>query len=262
MGKLKGIDEVEFRAFIDAGHSCSRLAKHYGVNKSAICRSRIYKRVKHGIDDTQFISKPKEKKIPKRKNYTHYLDTKYNREAFLAAIGNSYNSTNVAYELGCSKRAVNALAKIYGINMDEAFVGKIKTVRSSVQNMPPLDAVEYLLQFIESHLPDYNAQAKVLQDKFKLPRSNAMVLSKLWSYRGKPLSREDIITAILSRTDSVADYKTIDVYIVRLRKTIKQYQLPITIRTIYGYGYILDVLDPNFDLITTDSKESTHATKN
>jgi two-component system cell cycle response regulator CtrA len=71
--------------------------------------------------------------------------------------------------------------------------------------------------------------------EFGLTRREEMVLGTL--LRRERLSKEQIMTVMYSDRISVPDIRILDVYVCRLRKKLKPFE--IEIRTMWGIGYAL-----------------------
>lgn len=148
-----------------------------------------------------------------------------------------YSLSEVASELGLNSNVVrNAFAR-RNVSLGQQ---KVSTVREQVQDMLPLDAVEYLLSVLEQTswiaLDDPHPT-----DKISVTRARRRVLRALYDADGQTVSKDALLTVTSAHymtAEEAPDLKLVDVYICHLRKAIKDE--PWTIRTVWGVGYALD----------------------
>ncbi|MBU9721376.1 MULTISPECIES: winged helix-turn-helix domain-containing protein [Bacillaceae] len=77
------------------------------------------------------------------------------------------------------------------------------------------------------------------EEKVKLLRKEYLLLSYLYKNKGRVFSREELLNAVWSMEEPTD--RTVDDHVYRLRKKLSPFTHTMTIKTVKGYGYLLEV---------------------
>ncbi|MEM1150711.1 MAG: helix-turn-helix domain-containing protein [Pseudomonadota bacterium] len=111
-----------------------------------------------------------------------------------------------------------------------------------VQDMKPIDAVNYLINFIEEHLGRRSRQIEWIEHIPSITATEASLLDALWSSSPRMASYKGIYDRIYAGTfDDAPEPNILKVFCTKLRR-----KLPtgVEIQTVWGQGYRLVVTDP------------------
>lgn len=111
-------------------------------------------------------------------------------------------------------------------------------IRAQVEGMKPTEAVELLLNFIESNFQSQDVdEIGRLCIKFKFTPQEAAVFAVLSKNTGRILSKEFIFNQLYLNPEQSAEIKIVDVIVCKVRKKLKASNYPDEIKTAWGVGY-------------------------
>lgn len=160
----------------------------------------------------------------------------------LAEEGVSKGET--AKRIGLSRMQLYRILKSHPeIKFRRGSISKPIDLRAEIADMPPAEAIEYLLGLLEMSEPK-----NPLEDAYRLvptaSRMEAKLLSVLLTKPSRVFTTSALLDAItFSRAGEPPNPKLINVMICNLRRKIHVAEAPITIRTIWGTGYAIEVTD-------------------
>jgi transposase-like protein len=160
------------------------------------------------------------------------------RDDLQACARDGMGVTDVARDLGLTRSKVYWWSRKHGVALPKKpchrnHLAPVEQVRAQVQDMTPLDAVEYLLALMESHLghseivchwPDVPLQ----------PMQRALV-QYLYLREGRICTKAAIMDALYAHSQTPPDEGILPVMVSHLRRKLAGtgYQ----IETIWGVGY-------------------------
>lgn len=109
--------------------------------------------------------------------------------------------------------------------------------RAAVQDMRPLDAVDYLLDVIEAIAPPASHTAQWDFDGVHLTRSQKKILRAIAAGRGAIVTRDQVYAALVAdrRECDWPTYKSVEVQLCFMRRRLAG--SPVRIETVFGQGY-------------------------
>ena len=160
-------------------------------------------------------------------------------EEFKSRVADGMSKTALGDEFGVHHATISRFSQRSGVVVAPNKVLLAKTIRNAVRDMRPTDAVEYLLNFIESAMP--------CQDKSKLSPIVSAGFSSSEAQIILCISSREFVTVTqmydeiyLGRSSGELPHiKIIPVHICRLRKTFLERGWDVKIKTIWGQGYRL-----------------------
>jgi hypothetical protein len=146
-----------------------------------------------------------------------------------------------ARQMGLTRTTIFRAEDRLGVKLRRAVPGEGLYVnhREIVQDMKPLDAVNYLLEVLENFLvPPTDAGWSF--PSVKLTPQQRIVVRALAEARGRALSRDALHSALMSSRigEKEPDTRLVDVQISRLRRACSH--LPFKVVTIWGVGWRID----------------------
>ena len=145
--------------------------------------------------------------------------------------------------MGMNRSAVRRREKATGIMLPRKPIGTGRSHRDVVQDMKPLDAVEYLLEVIESLRPTDLADWTFPGAHFS--PSEKRILRAIVKAAPRILTRDGAMDAIMAHRagDDAPDPKLFDVFIFNIRRKLRGQ--PVKIVTHRGLGWTVET-DPGF----------------
>ncbi len=162
------------------------------------------------------------------------------REDLEAAAREGLWPAKAAERFGVTHVTIRRAEDRTGIKLDRVEKGAHRygnDYRAAAESMRPADAVEFLLDVIESLRvkPDHEWQLPGIH----LTRSERQLLRAMADASPRILTRDHAITAIMAgrEADDAPDEKIIDVFLSRIRKKLDP--LGITFTTHWGVGWTI-----------------------
>jgi hypothetical protein len=152
-------------------------------------------------------------------------------------LGSGLSIKDVAEEVGASKTATRLCLARRDVRLTPE---DAKTLRRRVDDMKPLDAVQFLLSVIEQ-ISWVSLESEHPTDIIDATISQRRLLRALYDANGKPLSKDALLAAMTSAyasADDVPQMKVVDVQVCKLRPKLKGSRWEIV--TIWGMGYQLN----------------------
>ncbi len=150
----------------------------------------------------------------------------------LIELSKTTTSTELAEHYGTTRASVYRLYKRAPETNSIPSRRRVKDLRQTVDDMKPLDAVDYLLHYIQTHQLDEANQLHPMMQYFT--KTQGRIVNLLIS---KPIVSHDDIYANLS-DDTLP--KTVSVHLYKIRKIFKSNQWQASIKNIWGSGYRLE----------------------
>lgn len=165
------------------------------------------------------------------------------RRAVLDRAAAGQYPRGIAADLGVSSAAVYRVARREGVPLRND--GKVQQailihdLRAAVLDMPPGQAVEFLMDWISARFAEQDAAALGAVMGAGFTPAQARLLLMLAGAPG-PLSRDQMHGRLYGHDPGGgADPKTISVFVSQLRRRIKALGWGLEIRTVQGFGYEL-----------------------
>lgn len=166
------------------------------------------------------------------------------REDLEAALSSGSHLTQLARDIGCNHGTVVRAEERYGIRLPRVPHGArgrpvgIDGIREAVQDMAPLDAVEFLLDVLGDLVGALPQGGPELgwPDVHLTPVERSL-LQMLFRHEGRTVSRGAIMDGLYGHSPSAPQDRVLDVFICKIRA--KLVGRGVTIETTYGVGWML-----------------------
>lgn len=160
-----------------------------------------------------------------------------------AARASGVHLSQLARDIGCSRGAVQRAEEKYGVTILRLPHGVLRPIgfsgfRQAVQDMAPLDAVNFLLDVLGNlvgALPD--GRADIGWPDVHLAPGERAILQILFRHEGRVVSRDAIMDALYGHSPDAPEAKILNVFVCRLRPKVAG--RGVTIATTYGVGWTL-----------------------
>lgn len=157
-------------------------------------------------------------------------------ERLADALRDGMSADERADRMGASRSAVQRLMARHGIAAPGRVTSRPVSTLDQVADMKPMEAVEHLTYIVDEMRGGKDDIGAVIL-KLGLTRQQAMIYTTLASHAGKPVSHAALMSAASTKPGQETQKDALNVQIFRLRKKMPPGE---TIRTIKGYGYILE----------------------
>lgn len=163
---------------------------------------------------------------------------KIQKEDLIGAVSDRMNSTVFAREHGLRLGTVTDAERRLGVSLPRG--NSERTLRERVGDMRPLDAVEYLLDLVESFSPALEDVWSLSVPGCRFTKYEGLLFLHLFRAAPRIETRARIMDALYAgRCGDEPDEKVVDVFICKLRKKLKDTGLRI--ESVWGVGYRLYV---------------------
>ena len=108
-------------------------------------------------------------------------------------------------------------------------------LRNQIENMKPIDAVEFLLDVIEVSVPEHGRLQVEKYYNLGFTVTESKVLIVLEQHKGIIMGSEIMVYRLGLPND-----RTLEVHVCNIRRKIQKNNLAISIKTIHGTGYMME----------------------
>lgn len=141
----------------------------------------------------------------------------------------------IADEIGCSESRIRAVASAHEIKLTG---NQLRSVRSIAEDMPPLEAVEYLIGVVEVLQGITGVDSHRDKFGFRLTNLEARCFGALQTAAGRMLPKDHLYSAMyfdVADADSLPSPKIVDVIICKIRAKLPDRIGKIA--TVWGQGF-------------------------
>jgi DNA-binding winged helix-turn-helix (wHTH) protein len=163
------------------------------------------------------------------------------------ALAENMSTTEAAFHFQTSRTSVARAEEKHNIKLPRKHAKQqIIDFRKVVEDMPPLDAVEFLLNTVELLLTSSQDDTPEWVNAVTQGTRQRMLLLLLNENLGKVVTKEFLMARLYAdkSIDEVPQDKIIDVFVCKLRTAMGRANVSYTIDTIWGRGFRLSKLAP------------------